>query len=154
MKVLVIGRRSVFKAQSHNADQVGLFGNSTDITRPTRDNSSLSAVCLEYRCGKQPENTYIVVKPTSAGCRFYESASGSQPYQNRPCGSRKLQPLQGEEHSICDDRPFYHGTFDGLYKPQHRYFGVAQGSCLSGGRYLFSGRMFSSGYALFCDCRY
>ena len=32
---------------------------------------------------------------------------------NRLCGSRQFPILQGEERSICDDRPFYHNGIDG-----------------------------------------
>ena len=144
MKVLVIGRRSVFKAESYRTDQNGLFGYSTDITRPTSySTSSPSAACLEYRCAEPPENTYIVVRPTSAGCRFRNSvASGLRPFQNRLCGSRQFPTLQGEERSICDNQPFYNNSIVGLYKPQRGSFGAAQGSCRTGLT------------ALYYDCRY
>ena len=153
VKVLVIGRRSVFKVESHNADQNGrLFGNSTDITRPTRDNSSLSAACLEYRCADSSENTYIVVTPTSGGCRFCQSASGLWP--NGRCGLSTRPPLQGEARVICDDQSFYHNRIDGLYKPKQGSFGAVWGSCLSGRGSGSKTHMSSAGYALYYDCRY
>jgi len=155
VKVLVIGRRSVFKVESYRTDQNGLFEYSTDITRPAIYNSSLSAACLEYRCAQPPENTYIVVRPASWGCRFYKAASDLRPYQDCLCGSTQFPILQGEERSICDDRPFYHDGIDGLYKPWYGSFGTAQGICRAGLRpFEFIGSMFSAGYALYYDCRH
>lgn len=144
----------MFKVESHKADQNGLFGKSTDITRPTRDNSSLSAACLEYRCANPSENTYIVVTTSSGGCRFERSASDLWPYQFRSCGSRGLLPTLGEARSICDYESFYHNRIDGLYKPQQGSFGAAWGSCLSGRGSGSKTRMSSEGFALYYDCRY
>ena len=138
MKILVIGRRSVFKAESYG-DKNSLFGYSTDITRPTRDNSSLSATCLEYRCANSSENVKMVVGPTSEGCRFYSAASGLCP------------TLQEEKCSIYYNRRLHRSSNVGLYEFRH---GVEQGRCRAGRLWGRAKHMSSRGYALFYDCRY
>lgn len=160
MKVKVSGRRSVFKAESYKANKRDLYGYSTDITRPTLDDPSTSATCLEYRCsdvlvnGTFFENTYIKIRPILGNCKFVNTGNDFDFYQNQCPYS--LPPQQGVNRSICDvplpSSPY--PTVSGWYNRPYHFWGATESDCKTGNPiwgFLFSS-MFSEGYALHYNC--
>ena len=149
----------MFKAESYTANKKDLYGYSTDITRPTLDNQTTSATCLEYRCsdvlknGSLINNTYIVIRPVSEGCRFVKSGPDLEFYQSQCPYS--LPSQQGVVRSICDvPLPPFLLPVPGLYNSQYFPWETTESSCRTGDPrlgFLFSG-MFSKGYALHYDC--
>lgn len=160
VKVKVSGRRSVFKAESYKANKKDLYGYSTDITRRTSDNPSASATCLEYRCselvnGTFSENTYIVIRPILGNCKFVNTGNVFDFYQNQCPYS--LPPQQGVNRSICDvPLPSrYPPAVPGWYNRPYHPWASTESDCRAGyptWGFLFSGMMFSEGYALHYNC--
>lgn len=158
VKVKVSGRRSVFKAESYKANKRDLYGYSTDITRPTLDDPSASATCLEYRCsdllvdGTFSENTYITIRPILGNCKFVNTGNNFASYQNQCPYS--LPPQQGVSRSVCDvPLPSFLLPIPGLYNSVHYSWQTTEGNCRAGDPRLgFLPDMFSRGYALHYNC--
>jgi len=157
VKVKVSGRRSVFKVESYKAKNGDLYGYSTDITRPTLDDPSASATCLEYRCsdlvnGTFSENTYIKIRPISVTCKFVNTGNNFDSYQNQCPYS--LPPQQGVSRSICDvPLPSFLLPIPGLYNSVHYSWQTTEGNCIAGDPRLgFLPDMLSRGYALHYNC--
>jgi len=161
VKVKVSGRRSVFIAESYKANKRDLYGYSTDITRPTLDDPSASATCLEYRCsdisenGTFSENTYIKIRPILGSCKFVNTANDFDFYQNQCPYS--LPPQQGVNRSICDVPLPSSGisSFPGWYNRPYYRWGATESDCMTGNPIWWFPRfssMFSEGYALHYNC--
>lgn len=158
MKVKVSGRRSVFKAESYRANKKDMYGYSTDITRPTLDDPSTSATCLEYRCsdlvnGTFSENTYITIRPILGDCKFVDTGNDFDSYQSQ-C-PYPLPPQQGLNRSICDvPLPFLLPQVPGWYNSPYYPWTTTESDCRTGHPlwgFLFSS-MLSRGYALHYNC--
>ena len=155
VKVKVSGRRSVFKAESYKANKRDLYGYSTDITRPTVDDPSASATCLEYRCsdvlanGTFSENTYITVRPILGDCKFVDTGNNFDFYQNQCPYS--LPPQQGVNRSICDVKlpSLSYSAVPGWYNSPS-WWPTTEGDCTAGNSWWLN--MYSKGYALHYNC--
>ena len=77
----------MFKAKSYTANKKYLYCYIIDITRPSLDNQTASAICLEYICSDVMNNgslinkTYIVTRPI--GCQFVKSEHELDLYQGQ-----------------------------------------------------------------------
>ena len=157
VKVKVSGRRSVFKAESYKANKNDLYGYSTDITRPTFDNPSASATCLEYRCSDVlPNGTFSAIRPILGNCKFVNTGNDFDFYQNQCPYS--LPPQQGVNRSICDvplPSSRYPPAVPGWYNRPYYPWATTESDCRAGNPtwgFLFSTMMFSEGYALHYNC--
>lgn len=94
----------MFKAKSYTANKKYLYGYIIDITRPSLDNQTASAICLEYICSDVMNNgslinkTYIVTRPI--GCQFVKSGHDLDLYQGQY--PYPLPPLTRITRFICN----------------------------------------------------
>ncbi|XP_022798194.1 cartilage intermediate layer protein 1-like [Stylophora pistillata] len=159
VKIKVTGRRAMFRAESYAPNKRDLYGNSTDVTRPTLQygEPDVSVACLEFRCsdvlsnGSLINNTYIVVRPISNDCKFVKLGRKFNFYQSQCPYS--MPPQQGEVRSLCDvPIPYGSDPSPGLYN--NRILSTPESSCRVG--YLGSGitpsGTYSKGYALHFQC--
>ena len=104
----------MFKAKSYTANKKYLYGYIIDTTRPSLDNQTASAICLECICSDVMNNgslinkTYIVTRPI--GSQFVKSGheldlyQGQYPYPLPPStrsGSFHMQRLTNILFTSC-----------------------------------------------------
>ena len=152
IKVKVLGSRSVIMVKSSSTSSGSKIecGYSAAITKPTEktaNSTSVSVVCLEYRCSEE-DMTLLTVVPLTSNCVFKSLDPGLQSKQSKCTPS--IPAPTAQEKTFCVPKDLT-GSAVGLYEGAE---GLVQSKCYVGdNKPDVSSAINSRGDTLTYECR-